>query len=166
MKDFVLMISFVFSSLFLQETTSSVIDFKIPTNAKKITFAQYKAEKKKFNGKRVPLDFKNLYQVGGILMGVELGKYPLSYPITLERLKEAGPELMRKNETMISNEIVRINNVRILVRKCHTGNEYNYHFYSDFKQDSNLSGIMEFKVKDRQQAELLFNQLLKSIRWK
>lgn len=149
-----------------QDPTGPVVEYKIPAQAKKISWAQYKTEKAKFIGKRVPLDFKSLYQVGGILIGIEEGKYPLSYPVTLERLREAGTELLRKKETMISNEILRVNEIRILVRKCQMGDEYNYQFYSDFKNDSNLSGIMEFKKKDQKEAEVLFDQLLKSIKMK
>lgn len=163
---FVVLTSFVVLGLFPQDPTDPVVEFKLPPAAKKITWDQYKAEKAKFAIKRVPLDFKSLYQVGGILIGIEEGKYPLSYPVTLERIKDSGTELLRKKETMISNEIVKINNIRILIRKSHYADDYNYHFYSDFKKFSNVSGIVEFKKKDQQQAELIFDQIVKSIRIK
>ena len=163
---FIALTSFLVLGLFRQDPTDPVIEFKLPPAAKKITWAQYKAEKAKFAVKRVPLDFKSLYQVGGVLIGIEEGKFPLSYPVTLERIKEAGPELLRKKETLISNEIVKINNIRILIRKTQAVDAYNYHFYSDFRNFSNVSGIVEFKKKDQQQAELIFDQIIKSIKLK
>ncbi|MFN0256958.1 hypothetical protein [Pedobacter ureilyticus] len=161
---FIVLISFSIFGLFGQDPTDPVIAFKLPPAAKKITWAEYKKEKAKYTVKRVPLDFKSLYQVGGILIGIEEGKFPLSYPVTLERIQEAGVELLRKKETMISNEIVKINNIRILIRKTQAVDAYNYHFYSDFKNFSNVSGIVEFKKKDKQQGDLIFDQIVKSIR--
>ncbi|MEE1943688.1 hypothetical protein VRU48_01125 [Pedobacter sp. KR3-3] len=80
----------------------------------------------------------------------------------LETLEELG-----MSNDIDKAEIIKVNDIGFFISCTHVaGDEYRYNFDSEYRNYKSISGRVVCKKQDRKKAEKIFNDLLKSIKFK
>jgi len=153
----------------LQEPLSKIASVKAPANAeKKSKDAIISYEKANF--KRVAVNgLKNIYKVGGVLIGFEDFEHLVDYNSTLEDHRDRAlgeVEEILAAGTNDKADILTLNGTRYLILKRNKGDEYFYYFMSEDKNKKGIKGRIEFKKKDLAHGETVLQDFLKGIKFK
>jgi hypothetical protein len=157
---------FLLITFLKQEPLSNVVDIKLPNQIEKVERSKLKLENSKFKYSKISEKLDHIYKINNIILSFwDLPISPTNVR-TLEQMKVEGSGLLTAKETLIETNIIKINTIRFLITKYHNAVEYYYRFYSEFKNYKNISGIVQFKKIDIKEADLLFDNLIKSMKFK
>ncbi len=161
------------SSVFQQEEPlSKVANIKIPEKARRITVEQVEPKlSKEFKyGKRAASGMKNVFETDGVIVAfddlsasVGIDKLEDRQASELHTIREMGGEVAAGLD---ETKIVMINNIKFYILKRHVKDEYFYSFVSERKDHKGIYGSVIFKKEKKENAEKVFEHLLKSISFK
>lgn len=151
-----------------QEPLSMVASIKAPVNAEnKSKEGILLYEKENFKSVTAIKEFKHIYKVGEILIGFEDSEGPVGY----NTLEEQRDRILGEVEEILAAgtndkvDILTLNGTKYLIRKRNKNEEYFYYFTSEAKNNKGIKGRILFKKKDLLRAEVLLQDLLKSIKF-
>lgn len=172
-----IIISLICSLTFIQqqEPLSSLVNIKPPRNNERLSKSQYSLLIKKRFGKNrtIDEDVKNIYEIDGMILTFKDmildNDYSKSNAKSLPQIKDEMVEMMKHlhlKNNLDKAEIVKINNIDFFLFKTHLGDNYSYHFTSETRNYKYIIGSIEFEKQDKERADKIFDDLIKSISFK
>ncbi|HTD98563.1 MAG TPA: hypothetical protein VK668_04730 [Mucilaginibacter sp.] len=160
---------FSISCMSQQPNLSSVVSIKLPDKAEKLNRTQSSSYlKENFKKSKVPLDKENIYIKDGVIISFWDLSVSGDNKRSLQNSKAELLEVLKIDKNLKVNEanIITINHNQFLVINYQEGDEVYLRFYSDYKNNKNISGLIQFKKPDEDKAKGLLDTLLKTIQFK
>lgn len=151
-----------------QEPLSNIAIIKIPVKSSKLNKVDFLTySNKNFKYSNFIKDVKHIYKTDNILIAFEDKDVSHHNFKSLSEMKDRmlseGEEMQARGGTV---EIIKIKNIEYLIFKQSKNKNYSYTFYSEANNKKYLEGSVIFKMEDKDKAEKIFFDLIKSVSFK
>jgi len=147
---------------------STIATMKVPIKSVKLSKADFLTySNKNFKYAALIKNVKNIYKSEDILIAFEDKNVTQQQPMSLSEIKERilseGEEMQARGGSV---DIIKIKNIEYLIFKQNSNDNYFYTFYSEAKNKKYLEGSVVFRRIDKDRAEKIFFDFIRSISFK
>jgi len=154
--------------VFGQEELSKVVNVTLPSNKKKLNKIELSTTSKQ-RFEKVPFTLPNdkIFQVDNMILSVrDLGRKHGSNRSLEDFKRELMGVYSLNPERIKTNKIITIGNIKVLLVEILNDKEGSFHFYTDYKNDKNFTGQLNFAKADEEDAKSYIETILKSLKFK